>query len=114
MANLLNHASKRIHKRDFNIDLLYVCEVYEAQRGLCAITGVKMTYVAGEGIVPTNISIDRIDSSIGYAKGNIQLTCRNVNIMKSNMTMSELRHWSRLIVKHSDDLKTQFRKENAA
>ena len=97
MANLINHASKRKHKKGFNIDLLYVCGLYEAQRGLCAITGVKMTYVAGKGNVPTNISIDRIDSSIGYAKGNVQLTCRTVNIMKSNMTMSELRHWCRLI-----------------
>ena len=46
-----------------------------------------MTYSHGSNA--TNISIDRIDSNLGYVKGNIQLVCYVVNIMKNNFSMNE-------------------------
>ena len=36
-----------------------------------------------------NLSIDRINSSGGYTKGNIQLVCTWANISKTNLSMSE-------------------------
>jgi hypothetical protein len=52
-----------------------------------------MTFIVGQGVVHTNISIDRIDSSLGYDEGNLQLVCRQANIMKQQMSCQELASW---------------------
>jgi len=66
IAGILNHATRRKQHLGFNIDLVYLLNLYEKQQGKCAISGVSMTYIVGHGRVNTNISIDRIDSSKGY------------------------------------------------
>lgn len=63
----------------------FLCELYDAQQGLCALTGWPMTMVLGKGVISTNCSIDRIDSNIGYTENNIQLVCRAVNIAKHDL-----------------------------
>lgn len=93
ITGILNHASKRKQHLGFNIDLVYLLNLYEEQLGKCAISGVEMTYLAGIGRVSTNISIDRIDSSKGYIRGNVQFVCDVVNIMKQDMIQSELEQW---------------------
>lgn len=76
-------------------------DLYERQEGLCALSGVKMTYTAGSGRVSTNISIDRIDSSKGYLRGNVQFVCGVVNIMKQDMQQKDLYSWCKAILEHS-------------
>lgn len=56
----------------------------------CPVLGVKLTATLGEGQVQTNASIDRIDSTKGYVKGNVQVISRKANTMKSNATKEEL------------------------
>lgn len=73
------------------------------QYGRCAISNVIMTWGrAGEGRIPTHISIDRIDSSKGYTTDNVQLVCCVVNRMKSNMTHNELSYWCKNIVENAE------------
>lgn len=57
-----------------------------------------MTYVAGSGRVNTNISIDRIDSSAGYVRGNVQFVCDVVNRMKQDLRQKELLLWCNRIL----------------
>jgi hypothetical protein len=66
-----------------------LCDIWEAQKGLCAITGWQMTMRLADGVVSTNASIDRINSEIGYIPGNVQLVCRCVNVAKHDLTMDE-------------------------
>lgn len=99
ISTLLNHASKR--KKDFNIDIQYLIDLYELQNGFCSISGVKMTHEHGK--VSTNISIDRINSEIGYVKGNIQLTCYIVNIMKSNFSITDFVDFCKKIVNFQEN-----------
>jgi len=47
-------------------------------------------------------SLDRIDSSIGYIKSNIQWVHKRVNLIKSDMDQKDLLYWCSLIV---DNLK---------
>ena len=61
-----------------------------------------MTYLQGLGNLETNISIDRIDSSLDYIKGNIQFICRRINTMKHNESLGSLIFWSRAIVEQND------------
>ena len=42
-------------------------------------------------------SLDRIDSSKGYIKGNIQFISTPINYMKSTMTDSEVKSFLKLI-----------------
>jgi hypothetical protein len=63
-----------------------------------------MTYLAGSGRTLTNISIDRIDSSKGYLRGNVQFVCDIVNRMKSSMTQEELLFWCRKILGKADEV----------
>lgn len=60
-------------------------EMYESQKGLCAVSGVKMTWAAHNGgkKTPTSISLDRIDGNRGYEKENLRLVCWQVNLFKN-------------------------------
>jgi len=49
----------------------------------CPKTGVKMTFVGGNNIVDTNISIDRINNKIIYQKGNVQFVTNMYNKIKN-------------------------------
>lgn len=98
ISGALNHASKRKQHLGFDIDLVYLLQVYEQQDGRCALTGVEMTYLAGKGRVNTNISIDRIDSSRGYIRGNVQLVCDIANRMKQDLPHEELKVWCQRIL----------------
>tara|TARA_R110002153_G_scaffold50121_1_gene141042 strand:- start:56 stop:649 length:594 start_codon:yes stop_codon:yes gene_type:complete len=67
---------------------------------ICPISDQQMTHIQGLGNLETNISIDRIDSSKDYIKGNIQFICRRVNTMKHNESLESLIFWSRAIAEH--------------
>jgi hypothetical protein len=101
ISTLLNHSSKR--RKEFNIDIQYLIDLYESQNGLCNISGVKMTYDHGKKA--TNISIDRINNNIGYVKGNIQLTCYIANIMKSTFSIIDFMDFCEKIVNYNKNKK---------
>lgn len=50
----------------------------EKQGFVCALTGIPLAWSEDSGM-----SIDRIDSNIGYYKDNIQMVHKDVNIMKN-------------------------------
>jgi hypothetical protein len=82
----------------FDIDAQFLRILLRDQRGLCAISRVRLTFAKGEGHVQTNASIDRIDPHRGYTRDNVQLIAYHVNAMKSNLSLHELAAWCRLIL----------------
>ena len=54
--------------------------------GKCALSGFKLTIVRNS---PFKASLDRIDSSKGYIKGNIQVVAKCVNIAKNNLSQKD-------------------------
>jgi hypothetical protein len=71
--------------------------LFERQEGLCALSGLEMTTVIGQGRVRTNISLDRIDPDKGYVLSNVQLVCDFVNTMKSDLSTDEFVDVCRLV-----------------
>lgn len=75
--------------REFDIDINYVMEVLERQGFKCAITGLDLKHEYNSHY---SASIDRIDSTLGHVKDNIQIVCQAVNLAKrhhSNESIKE-------------------------
>lgn len=100
LKETLNGIKQRARKKNLNCDLTleFLLDLYHKQNELCAISGLKMTHALCKGRVKTNISVDRIIPSIGYIKDNVQLLCNIINVMKSDMTIDELRTYCTLIL----------------
>lgn len=79
--------------------------LWERQEGRCALTGWPMTRELGKGTVPTNASIDRVDSRHGYLVGNVQLVCRAANVAKHDLSVSDFLALCAAVVKvhHGQD-----------
>lgn len=74
-------------------------ELFEMQKGRCAITGEPLTFVRNGTTVLTNCSVDRIDSSRGYTLDNLQLVCQVVNHIRWNLSEDDLVAWLYRILK---------------
>ena len=100
LYNQLSHRRKATH--EFNITREDLHKIYDKQKGICAYSGVKMTNIKdGTGYHLTNVSIDRIDNTKGYVKGNISLVCLACNMMKYTLELEELVDWCKKISKHN-------------
>ena len=61
----------------FNIPIDYVADLLDnKQKGKCALTGIYIS------VKDKTASLDRIDSSKGYERGNLQWLHKDVNMMK--------------------------------
>lgn len=82
-----------------NLTIEFMLDLLESQKGLCAVSEIPLTCIKipNSKRVHTNLSIDRIDSTKGYELDNIQLVCAIVNVMKSNLSMTEFKWWIQAI-----------------
>jgi hypothetical protein len=67
----------------------YLMALYDQQEGLCALSGIRMTWATGK-TSPTSISMDRIDQQQGYVEGNVRLVCTAVNAFRGIMNDQEM------------------------
>lgn len=84
------NAQKRL--KEFDITLQDLKDVWELQHGICPYSKISLILPENSGpkLHPnTRASLDRIDSSKGYVKGNIQFVSTTINYMKSEMSHEE-------------------------
>lgn len=84
---------ERIKKRaterrlSFDLDVDYMLEIYPAD-GLCPVLGEKMEF---GGTTENSPSVDRLIPEKGYLKGNVAWVSKLANVIKSDLTATELR-----------------------
>ena len=85
---LLNKARNRKKHEPTDLDLPYLKELWDSQDGRCVISGIEMilpsTSLAWTQDThnPWKPSLDRIDSSKGYMKGNVRFVTVMANFCK--------------------------------
>jgi hypothetical protein len=104
LKEVLSAAKSRAIKKslEYDMSMEFLEELWNNQKGKCAITHIDMTHTILQGRIPTNLSIDRIDSNRGYTRTNVQFVCVAINIMKSNLSMSELKYFCKLIIQNNE------------
>lgn len=79
----------------------YLYKLFNKQKRKCAISGVDIhiaTKIKDQQNEGRTASLDRIDSSKGYIRGNVQWVHKKINIMKWDMNKDELISWCKTIV----------------
>lgn len=96
-SRIVKHASER--NLEFSIGMEYAWKLFQKQKCKCALSSVDIvmdrswsqnTYM---GNSVNTASLDRIDSSKGYVKGNVQWVHKTINKMKSNLLESDFINW---------------------
>ena len=77
-----------IHRNiKFEVDIEYAWELWESQNGRCALTNLPICLLEDKKSEHNRTaSLDRIDNSIGYTRGNIQWVHKDINRIKSNLS----------------------------
>lgn len=83
------------YRLDFNID---VSDIHIPD--ICPILEVPLEY-GTKGDYEYSPSIDRIDTTKGYVKGNIAIISKKANSMKNNATFEELQKFCKNILRYS-------------
>lgn len=98
--NLLNgsKAKRSLYDSDSFVTVDDLLDIWNQQQGRCALTGRTMEHRNDIGRNVNNVSIDRIDNSLGYTKGNVRLVCLAANYMRNTMSDCELLQFAESLV----------------
>ena len=72
--------------KKLDVDIKYIWNLFLKQERKCALTGIELTFPFNnthEEFKKSTASLDRIDSSLGYVKDNVQWVHKHINIMKN-------------------------------
>lgn len=89
-------SSKRRSKNNkfkFNLKEKYLEKLFIKQGGKCKVTNIPIELhgcYTKKGTLATTASLDRIDNSKGYIKGNVRFVSLGVNYMKNRRSDEEL------------------------
>jgi hypothetical protein len=90
---LLSSARKRSrnHALEFRLSLRYLKRLWDTQSGRCPYTGINM--ILNKTKSPEAASLDRIDSTRGYCRGNVEFVCLFINYGKNGFTKEAVKEF---------------------
>lgn len=89
----MNKARNRRHETD--LDLQFLKGLWDSQEGRCALSGMEMTLPVNTAAFdrdkhnPWKASLDRIDCSKGYLKGNVRFVTAMANFCRQHSYTDE-------------------------
>ena len=91
MKNIIKNSKDR--NKEYDVDLEYLKDLWESQNGVCPFTNKKLlirTHANKDKKNPYQASIDRIDNTKGYIKGNIRFVSLMFNYARNNFSDNEV------------------------
>lgn len=98
---------RRKKKGDTNLTVEYLKELWENQKGVCPFTGWGMELPeTSQGWKNCSgktrrASLDRIDCSKGYVKGNVRFVCVIANMARQNYSDDDVIEFCKAVAVHS-------------
>lgn len=84
--------NSKSRNKEFNITLQDLKDQWDLQKGLCPYTNLNLKlYKGSKSFIPyeQRASLDRIDSKLGYIKGNIEFISLPINYLKHDQFTKE-------------------------
>lgn len=100
---IVSSAKKR--KKEFNISIEYVWELFLKQNKKCKISGIDLTLSSLRGDMynkSISASLDRIDSTKGYVEGNVQWVHKDINYMKWKFSVERFKELCRIVTENNE------------
>lgn len=95
-------------RRECELSVQDLIDIWGSQKGLCAITGIPMQKTSGDNQHNRfKFSLDRIDNELPYLRKNVWLVCEFVNRAKSDLSLTELRMFAYGILHNFESLPKQ-------
>lgn len=82
LSTVRNRLVRKSKTLDFDLDIAYLEIIFKSQEGKCVYTGRDLKFSESSRRGETTASLDRIDSSKGYIKGNVQFVHKDINKLK--------------------------------
>lgn len=98
--NKIQNAANR-RQIPFKITIKYGWKLFEEQTRRCALSGLLLKFSSSSSIFDGTASLDRIDSSRGYIKGNVQWIHKRINRMKWDMDDASFVLFCKAIADHN-------------
>ena len=98
----------RNRPKETDLDLLYLKTLWEQQKGRCALSGIKMEIPQNtrafekRGHDPWKPSLDRIDCSKGYLKGNVRFVTMLANFALNGFSDEDLVQFCQAVVAYQE------------
>lgn len=92
----------QIRKLEFSITIEDIWEKFVRQNGKCAISGLELHFPTRTTTHDGTASLDRIDSSLGYIKNNVQWVHKDINFMKQAYNQNEFIQMCKIIAKYNE------------
>ena len=88
VSTFITSCKKSAEKRgqEFSLTKKILLDLWKAQEGRCLYSGIKMSTQPSRH---DSVSVERIDSGIGYTKFNTVLVCNAINRMKTDLLLKE-------------------------
>ncbi len=80
-----------------DLDVEFLLQMLARQDYKCAISGIPLTHNHHD---LQAVSVDRIDSTLGHVRTNIQLVCQFINTAKRTFTCNQMRAMLDLVLIH--------------
>jgi hypothetical protein len=101
-----NHIQREATKRKLKVDITleYIWNLFLEQKRECSLSGVPLQFGTTAQVKhkrEQTASLDRIDSTKGYVKGNVQWVHKTVNFMKQQSDQNDFIVWCKRIVERA-------------
>lgn len=100
-----NCRQRKGEKTEFNVTAKYLWELFQNQNRKCNLSGLDITLDEDSYTSKlSTASIDRIDSSKGYIKGNVQWVHKRINTMKMDLSDDKFIGFCTAVANHKTNM----------